>query len=739
MIPGLPLLALAGLATAALEPHQVMHRALHQPAFNFKRDIQDRDSEPCKILADAYKASGSKLGDAPIVDVRPSVGIACLKSVPLAKERDLALIDYLLPFVQFQSTIETLANPPDEYLFPGVDILGGIEAVRTKLNKNGYDNQYEFMTALRAIFVASNDNHFDYAPALLNAFLFVRQRLRLTSLSHDARDLPEFFMTVDVLRGNNHTLDYRPSAIASIDGIPVARWLENDAARNPANFQDPDAQFNNMFTTIQRTATGASGVSLLSQFEIPDYNVVKFRNGTSLQLNSTIIFMPTTDFNGIGSGEDFQNAFEIPATSSSKNESSTKMRRSTDEEEESAIVTGFPYPVEKHSMNSVAGYFLNDTDYQDTAVLSILSFLPVGFDMSDFGNLNITAYVLEAREVIVDFFKKAQAENRDKLIIDLSANGGGSVTLANEIYRLLFPQGEFSAWGRYRANELLEATSEADYDTLVNVMVTSSIYYPIGPDNKPINTGKSWFGPYTAAGGQNVTAAFQNDNDIPWDSSVPVYINGVNPNYTVIFEPVFKPENILIVTDGTCASACGILTGLLTRGHGIRTLALGGRPLHRAMQAMGGVKGSLLYLNSNIVSSTSSFLTGIKQEKEALRIVSDAADAFPSLKDAPLLPLVAGSEGGRVNALNAYTTDDLDGYPVHFRYEAAHCRLFYTQLMTKDVTEQWRYAADVAWKGAKCVAGSTDQEDHTIGDTPLPYDVRVRSRAHPIPNAGSLV
>lgn len=736
MLPGLSLLALAGLATAALEPRQVLHQVRHQPTFNYVRDIQDRDSEPCKVLAQAYKASGAKAGDAPIVDVPPSVGIACLKSVPLAKERDLALIDYLLPFVQFQSTLEVLTNPPDEYLFPGVDVLGGIEAVRSKLSKNGYDSQYDFMTDLRAIFTAANDNHFNYPPALLNAFMFVRRGLDLMSLSSSGTHLPEFFMTVDVMHGNKKELDYYPSAIAKIDGIPVAKWLENAATLNTANYQDPDAQFNNMFSTIQRTAMGSVGASLLTQFEIPDSHTVKFRNGSSLEITNNIIFMPTTDFNGINSGEDFQAAFEIPSSKSKRSED-VKMRRATDDSEDSAVVPGYPYPVEKHSMNSVAGYFLNDTDYQDTAVLSILSFLPVGFDLGDLDNFNITEYVLEGRKVIVDFFKKAQKENRDKLIIDLSANGGGSVTLATEVYRLLFPEGKFSGWDRYRANDLLEVTSEADYDTLVNVMITSSTYYPVDPNNMPIKTGKEWFGPHTAAGGQNVTSAFQIDKDVPWDPSGPYYYNGVNPNYTVISEAVFKPENILIVTDGTCASACNILTGLLTRTHGIRTLALGGRPFHLAMQAMGGVKGTLLYRNADILSATSQFLTGIKKDKEAIQIVQDAADAFPSLKNAPLMPFVEGASGGQVNALNGYTDDDLDGYPVHFRYEAANCRLFYTQLMTKDVTEQWRHAAAIAWNGAKCVSGSTSNKDWTIGDA-LGYDIRVRSRAAPMANPGSL-
>ncbi|KAH7141297.1 hypothetical protein B0J13DRAFT_585706 [Dactylonectria estremocensis] len=725
MIPGLCLLTLAGLASAALEPRQIMHHVRHQPTFNFVRDIQDRDSAPCKVLSQAYVASGAKLGDAPIVDVPPSVAIACLKSVPLAKERDLALIDYLLPFVGFQSTLETLANPPKEYLFPGVDVLGGIEAVRTKLTKNGYKSQYEFMTDLRGIFTAANDNHFNYPPALLNAFMFVRRGLDITPLSADGVKLPRFFMSLDVLRGNNQELDYRPSAIASIDGIAIVKWLENDAARYPANYQDPDAQFNNMFSTIQRTATGAVGATLLTQFEVPDFHTVRFRNGSELQITNNLIFMPTTDFNGISSGEDFQAALEIPSSSSSNSKREEVRFRRTDNESSSddeSAVSGFPEPIVKHSMGNLAGYFLDHPGYHDTAVLSILSFLPVGFDLSDLNSFNITDFVLEGREVIVEFFNKAKRANRDKLIIDLSANGGGSVALANEIYRLLFPEGEFSGWDRYRANDVLAATSDASYDTLVNVMITSSEYYPIGPDGKAIKTGAEWFGPYSAAGGQNVTAAFQQDKDVSWDQSSEVYYNGVDPDSTVIKKAIFKPKNILVVTDGTCASACGILTGLLTRTQGIRTLALGGRRLSSPMQAMGGVKGTLLYRNSDIVSATAQFLSGIKQNQEAITKLSKSSAAFPSLEDAPLLPLVAGASGGQVNALNGYTSDDLDGYPVHFRYEAANCRLFYTQLMTKDVTEQWRHAHDAAWKGAKCVAGSTSNDDNTIGDDTVAYD-----------------
>jgi hypothetical protein len=84
------------------------------------------------------------------------VGIACLKSVPLDKKRDLELLDYLEPLIGFQSTLEILADPPKEYLFPGVNVLGGFDKIRSKLENNKYETQYEVMTDLRSLVSFSN-------------------------------------------------------------------------------------------------------------------------------------------------------------------------------------------------------------------------------------------------------------------------------------------------------------------------------------------------------------------------------------------------------------------------------------------------------------------------------------------------------------------------------------------------------------------------------------------------------
>lgn len=540
-------------------------------------------------------------------------------------------------------------------------------------------------------------------------------------------------MTLDVARGNHGNLDYHPSAVSSIDGTPINQWLENDAVFNVANFQDPDAQFNALFSTIQRVGAGSAGTSTYSSWEIPDTYTIKFRNQSVHTVNNSIIFYPTVDFSLIETGDDVHKAFEIPSSSSSSSDK-TRVKRSSSSE---GAFKGYPEPVAIHKLGSVAGYFLEGEEYKDTAVLSILSFLPIGLTPTELANLNYTDFILEGRRVVVDFFKACQEDGRDKLIVDVSANGGGSVFLANELYRLLFPKGQFSALDRYRANEALRVSSEADYDALVNVLITQTSYFPVDSNGDSIKSGKEWFGPYVAAG-QNVTDAFQDDKRVPWDPSVPAYFNGENEKYTVISKPVFAPENMLIVTDGTCASACGIFTGLLTRNHKIRTLALGGRPHNLAMQAMGGVRGSRLAYNGDLKTATASFLASVKNDAKTVKLLDDAAGVFPSLKAAPLLPLIDGTNGGRVNSLSAYPVDSLEGYPLHFRYEAAHCRLFYTQRMTKDVTEQWRRARSVAWDGGKCVSGSSSGEDGTMGDGTLGYDSRVRSHAVPMANPGSL-
>ncbi|KAF4451167.1 hypothetical protein F53441_5866 [Fusarium austroafricanum] len=732
MIPSI-LLALAGVSFAALEPREIMHQARHEPTFISSRDLSEAKSAPCKFISQAYEEAKPEKGKPVFLAIPPSVGIACLKSVPLDKKRDLELLDYLEPIIGFQSTLEILADPPEGYLFPGVDVLGGFETIRSNLKNDKYKTQYEVMNDLRSLFIAANDGHFDYPPALFNAFFYVRREMLFESVSANGIRLPYVFHHTATDRGNHGELDYNPSAIKSIDGTPVAEWLENDAVFVQGKAQDPDAQYNSALGSIPRTASGQPANTVISQFEIPDTYTIEFYNGSKFEAVNTLLIPPNIDFSGIESGEDFHEYLEVPPANTT-DESSGNERRSTEETKPKDLV-GYPKALFKDSYNSVTAYFLDGKDYSDTAVLSILSFAPIGVDLA--GPVDLNEFILEGEAVVLSLIKAAKAAGRDKLIIDMSANGGGSIVLAQAIYRLLFPDGEFNGWDRYRANPALEAAAAVDYETLVSSLITRTKYYPISTKNKSIETGKDFYGPYTVKG-QNVTAALQTDKTVPWTDDPTSYINGFDPEMEpLVKEAPFKPENILIVTDGVCASACGILTGLLTRNHNIRTLALGGRPMNTAMQAMGGVKGTLLYFNTDIIKGIAAVRESAPSNKDTKAILSDASSSLPSAENPPLLPLPAGGKG-KVNACNGYTEDDLDGYPVHFRYEAANCRLFYTQRMLASPVESWKRAAGVAWHEEPCVRGSTVNDDGKIGDKALKYDSRVRSRASLVKGPGML-
>ncbi|UNI19459.1 hypothetical protein JDV02_005641 [Purpureocillium takamizusanense] len=669
------------------------------------------DPAPCKILSDAYKAANAA-GQPLDVNIPPSVGIACLRSVPVDRERDLKLIDYIIPYISFQSTIEMLKSPPEEYLLDGVDILGGIQTIKEKLHNGQYSSQYEVMSDLRSIFAAASDSHFDYRPAILNTFEFKRPGLNLVTISKDGVALPKVYMAPDIVNEDN------AADVVNIDGVPVFDFLEKEAVYQKC--QDPDAQYNSLFNSLPSLATQGLGGTLITRFEVPDNHTVQFSNGTSRVTQNYVSFLPGVNFTDVDSGDAFHRKFELPPATV-PNAKSEDFPVASPIQKESPVLAdaSFPEPVAKHSKGSIAGYFLNGPGFEDTVVLSLLRFVPIHLNEP----FNFTDFVLEARDVVVKTVQKARKENRDKLLIDLSANIGGSIAMAADVYALLFPQAQFNNFGRLRATESLKLLAQADYSATRELFNIPN--FPLDQNNRTLGNASDFIGPYTVKG-ETVTAAYQFDRTKP---EIPpnFYVNAQGPGPAPIPEQPFKPENILIITDGTCASACTILTGLLTRNQGVRTVALGGRPLPYPMQAMGGVKGTLFTGFSSIHYTFKQLASFASANPQMADVFKGLQGAIPSNETAPLLPLIENSGG--VNSRSDYTKEDLEGYPVHFKYEAANCKLFYTRQMALDVSETWRRAATVAWKNGSCVPGSTVNNDGTIGSRAVPFNSRVKSRA----------
>ncbi|GAB1208482.1 hypothetical protein APSETT445_007232 [Aspergillus pseudonomiae] len=62
----------------------------------------------------------------------------------------------------------------------------------------------------------------------------------------------------------------------------------------------------------------------------------------------------------------------------------------------------------------------------------------------------------------------------------------------------------------------------------------------------------------------------------------------------------YKPEDIVILSDGICSSACALFMELMHHEAGVRTVVIGGQPSYGPMQAPSGTRGAAVYKAENM-------------------------------------------------------------------------------------------------------------------------------------------
>jgi len=212
---------------------------------------------------------------------------------------------------------------------------------------------------------------------------------------------------------------YTPSPITSIDGWEVVSFLLVQSLIGMS--QDPDALWNQNF--FQLANQDVNNFQYPSYYPGPTTNLT-FANGTTRKFsNSATVNLP---LDGVNTGDDAYAVFCSGAldssasttTTASAAASTTAAATTTEEAPSSPTVPLFPYPVIKHSLNSVAGYYLNETGLTDVAVLQIQ-----GFEAPQGSGDDLT-YAQEFQAVVQKFLDAAVKSGKSKLIIDLQGNGG---------------------------------------------------------------------------------------------------------------------------------------------------------------------------------------------------------------------------------------------------------------------------------------------------------------------------
>ena len=326
------------------------------------------------------------------------------------------------------------------------------------------------------------------------------------------------------------------------------------------------------------------------------------------------------------------------------------------------------------------------------------------------------------------FLKQAKADNKTRLVIDLSANGGGNTINGWNMFKLLFPKTPIWQSNRFRNHEFSRLVMKAltnytqDYDDVFTYAVARHFAWDgqVAPNQGPLNWTS--YEDFTGGADANLTA-LTGFNNFTANNIAEQSIQGYGNNATTFSEPPFSPENILIITDGYCASTCSIFTYLLTQEGGVNnTLVFGGRPPLATnsstststskippMQLVGGTRGTEAYEFSQLSDAAARVLSYIEERRSNGSESTLSETEFTQFKDLMPMPLANLSlqcGGGSVNLRNGYDRYVQTNTPLEFLSQEASCRLYYTAENVLRPETAWRDAVGAVWGGKGCAARS---------------------------------
>lgn len=661
------------------------------------RQASGTAAAPCAQVSQYMYGNGSTTVNQ---EIPAGLAMSCLASVPFNATSAKSLITSLRPYMNWQSTLDVLKNPPAEYaekVQPPIDILGGLDKIDQYIATNRFKNEYDFGWTLYTLIQAAHDGHFAYIPDSVGSIFNWGRRVPLVSVSADGMQLPAVFAFIDVIGNQYKNISYEPSPVAKIDGVDTLDFLER--LSQGGSLQDRDALYNNVFYELAQVSLGGSGSGTgmftgggRGRFVFPgDTTTLTFANGTKYTMQNYA--RAAVNFRGVTSGEELARKFNFgtaDVANSLSEQKDTTIAPST------PSAPGYPSPIVAGPGNIINGFFVEVPGYEDVAVLQVPNF--VSYD----------TYELLFQRTTQEFIPKALAAGKTKLILDVQANGGGTILQGYDLFKQLFPDMDPYGANRWRAHEAVDLIGKT-YSKIASLgprtgkgnVTLQNAQFPwfdyhtdMTVEGKPFSSWAEKYGPIDVKDNKYTTLARWNLSDVFTDqASGGINVTGYRSLANVTGPPKFKPENIVIVTDGYCASTCTIFTEFLTKQAGVKTIAMGGRSNKNPIQAIGGVKGVNNLGFKYIQDRASSALAWDKSLNTSI-LKQDYTSTLWNLR--------AASAG--VNNRDGLRQNDTSGTALQFVYEEADCRLYYTPEMTVDITALWKAAADAQWKkSGKCV------------------------------------
>ncbi|KAL8831799.1 MAG: hypothetical protein Q9191_000654 [Dirinaria sp. TL-2023a] len=525
---------------------------------------------------------------------------------------------------------------------------------------------------------------------------------------------PEIFLTEDDLyesmQGN-----YVASPISTVNGQPVLEFYQQFAKVNSLGYLEPHADWNNLMYSPAADIQGIySALGGSSPFYPGDAIGLVLKNGTPIDYRWTAVLNDPDNEGIVSSSTEFYDTFVVYDSDEISNQTSKKKRAATTATatgSSSPSATAEPwsnaaYPAEPiisqpnlGNGGVITGYFIEDS----TAVLSIPSFDVYDEDITSFS------------PTISSFITKSKRLGAKKIVIDLQQNYGGRRLLAIDTFKHFFPAIDPYGGSRERAHSKANLLGEIYtdyYNTNLHVLNESDVDYLsrsvwVAPNYLDASTGQnftSWdeyYGPhedrldfFTTTQRDNLSNAVFDENSLGHG----VYGYG---NLSANASAPYNAQDIVILTDGLCASTCALFVEMMHHEAGVETVVVGGLPHTLGpMQTVAGTRGAKEY------------------EADLIDVDIYGAETLnPSL--ASQLP-----DRGidfNVDTANFNLQDQIrkgENFPLQFAYEAANCRIYFTKESIFDMSVLWSNAAQATWTNRSlCVKYSTDHPSSTGRNT----------------------
>ncbi|KAL2061599.1 hypothetical protein VTL71DRAFT_6976 [Oculimacula yallundae] len=682
-------------------------------------------AQPCGQVASAASAFLASNPRAAAATIPAQLAFDCLKTVPNKPEPAAAMIKSLKAYASWQSTLAYLKNPPNTYMLPATDIMGGLDNISSTAVAGGFQSEYDFQLSVVKLITSAHDGHFGYRPDAFKAFTFRNTMASdIVSVSADGKGVPKLYRLSD-LRGGNGTNGTIPTngtngapAITKINGIDAAMFIEKTNLEF-SSFQDPDSQWNSQFPTYA-SPNGILTVAASIAFQGASVTL-EYDNGQQKTEPSFAVLRAGANFSGVNNGEDFYNRFCNPNAQVSSNATAPTTQPLTPPKlpVPAPTIRGYPTPIVRDSgANTTSGYFLSGAGYESVAVLAVSGFSPVG-------NVPPVEYLTNFQSTVGSFLTQSKAAGKTKLVIDLQANGGGFVVAGYELFAQLYPTVNMFQANNLRLSDSLvnmarvvgslgngvnvsttaqrRAVNALQQSALVSNIVPGSVFTPAGTQFKTV---EEVIAPVSLKG--DLFTAYQN---APLNNTDPQFNLTGTGNKANPPPAVFAPENVVLLTDGTCGSTCTIFSYLMINQMNIKTTVIGGRPQTGPMQSIAGVEGAQVFSFTDLAVAAAAVIELAPTDRKAeLR----AGDTGTLAEGYAITRALSPASPGSVNGKNSFSATDSQT-PLQFTMEPANCRIYYTAQMLSSPELTWKKAVDATWTNPTqfCVESSVMVENMT--------------------------